>query len=476
MKNSCKRCSSAAFIIVWSLYSVLPAYACSTFMLKKDKVLIYAHNLNQPGIDVPGMIFINKRGIFKRGRTWNELFTKNRSNPSDYYWISRYGSVTFNAFGRDFPDGGMNETGLYIWEMSEQADYPQNDSLPKLMHMNWMQYILDNTSSLDEAINCASQFEIDGWGWHYFIGDGQGNCASVAFKDGEIIIHRGDRMPVPALFNEPYERELELLKYFQGFGGQYNPDLQDKKVPRFVKTAVMIRDFDLGQDAVEFTVKALENLTVNEPPKWSVIFDVYQKDVYFKTEKNPGLKYFSMKQFDFSNRFPVKILDINPSRQAGEVSDLFREYSTAHMENFLQSLPLPDDFFTRGGLTKDEFVNRFAKHHLSVNEPESQFFSGTWKTTMPANERDDSQIQWELKLWCENEAVWGNISNSKGYVTNTPIEHLQLRNYTLSFTYRTDTQQTMVEAIANIDGEHMQLNLNGIESRIGSYDLFRVKH
>jgi choloylglycine hydrolase len=27
-------------------------------------------------------------------------------------WISKYGSITFNQYGREFPTGGMNEKGL----------------------------------------------------------------------------------------------------------------------------------------------------------------------------------------------------------------------------------------------------------------------------------------------------------------------------------------------------------------------------
>jgi len=54
----------------------------------------------------------------------------------------------------------MNEVGLYIWEMNADFDdYPKNDSLPKLNQMNWMQYILDNYSTTEEAIQCASGFD-----------------------------------------------------------------------------------------------------------------------------------------------------------------------------------------------------------------------------------------------------------------------------------------------------------------------------
>ena len=198
--------------------------ACSTFMLHAGDSLVFGHNLNENGIDVPGLVFINKRGTFKTGRTWSEIINKDGSNPSSLTWISRYGSVTFNVFGRDFPDGGMNEAGLYIWEMSETAEYPQNDDLPKLMHMNWMQFVLDSYSTIDEVIQSAHEIEIDGWDWHFFVGDGRGKCASIAFADGGVVVHKDSSMPVPALFNEPYDREMEVLGFFQGFGGDYPVD------------------------------------------------------------------------------------------------------------------------------------------------------------------------------------------------------------------------------------------------------------
>jgi len=81
----------------------------------------------------------------------------------------------------------MSEAGLYIWETNEDADYPEDTGLPKLDQMNWMQYILDTGSSLDEAVQAAHDIEVSGWGWHYFMGDPRGNCAAVAFINGEVM-------------------------------------------------------------------------------------------------------------------------------------------------------------------------------------------------------------------------------------------------------------------------------------------------
>jgi len=355
--------------------------ACSTFKLQKGNELIYGHNLNQGDIGVPGLIFINKRGIFKSGRTWSELTTKERLNPSSHCWISRYGSVTFNCFGRDFADGGMNEVGLYIWEMNEDGDYPKNDSLPKLYELNWMQYILDNYSTAEEAIQCASEIEIEGPGKHFFVGDAQGNCAAVAFIDGKIVVNQDQTMPVPGLFNTPYNRELELLKYYKGFGGLYEPVLNDHRVPRFVKTAVMIRDYKPAQDIVEYGFEMLDTLMVYDVPEWSIIFDVPKRHVYFKTRINPEIKSLSMDEIDFSNNSPVLILNMD-IKKGGDVSDQFHPYTNEEMRDFTEKLIfpiLPEEAFTRGGITLDEYLERTSTHSDAAASTEKQYFEGVWK-------------------------------------------------------------------------------------------------
>ena len=105
------------------------ANACSTFMLENGDELLFGHNLEQGNSQVPGLIFVNKRNTFKQGRTLSELMTPGGSDPSSEKWISRYGSVTFSVFGKDLIDGGMNEEGLYIWEMTYQLTRKiENDS------------------------------------------------------------------------------------------------------------------------------------------------------------------------------------------------------------------------------------------------------------------------------------------------------------------------------------------------------------
>jgi len=89
-------------------------------------------------------------------------------------------------------------------------------------------------------------------------------------------------MPVPALFNESYDRELELFRYFEGFGGSYPVELDNMNTPRFAKTAVMLRDFNPNVEPVEYGFSILNSLTVAETPKWSVLVDYPSQMVYSK--------------------------------------------------------------------------------------------------------------------------------------------------------------------------------------------------
>jgi choloylglycine hydrolase len=420
------------------------------------------------------MIFINKRGVFKNGRTFSEMINKDKKNPSDFSWISRYGSVSFNNFGKDFPDGGINEVGLYIWEMNEEANFPKNKKLPKLMHMNWIQYVLDNCLTLDDAIQSASSFQLDDGGmtWHYFISDATGNCAALAFIEGKVKVNRGENMPVPGLFNTPYDREMELLRYYKGFGGLYDIELNNPDVPRFVKTAALLRDYQPAMSAVEYGLGMLKNISVYDEPEWSVIIDASRRDVYFKTRLNPEVKHFSMGNIDFSNSNPVQILDMD-IKEKGDVINRFKPYSNEVFKSFMESklIPLlPKEFFGVGGLTKEEFVDRFTTHGDKAVIPENQYFAGVWKTKPAVTEND---LEFELKVITNKDAVSGEIVFIKGE-PGYPIDHINLIGNKLTFTYK-NKRGYLREVVSTINNEKLSLHIKTTEGDAGQHILYRQK-
>ncbi|MDT8394701.1 MAG: linear amide C-N hydrolase [Bacteroidales bacterium] len=84
------------------------AQACTTFTINDGKGnIVFGRNFDFPvGM---GHIEVNYRGVHKTA------FVRPPEVP--VAWVSKYGSITFNQIGREFPYGGMNEAGLVVEQM-----------------------------------------------------------------------------------------------------------------------------------------------------------------------------------------------------------------------------------------------------------------------------------------------------------------------------------------------------------------------
>ncbi|MCK4890268.1 MAG: hypothetical protein KAS97_10080, partial [Candidatus Aminicenantes bacterium] len=124
-------------VIIFVRSSSIQLHSCSTFMLNKGNHRIVGHNLDS-GKHKPGLVIINKRGVQKSSMSWQELaYGKKIPNPS-IDWVSKFGSITFAKY-RDFPDGGVNEEGLFIVEMSlVGTKFPVDKKKTAIFMMLWM--------------------------------------------------------------------------------------------------------------------------------------------------------------------------------------------------------------------------------------------------------------------------------------------------------------------------------------------------
>lgn len=469
--------NSAVALLLLALLIPSSLSACSSFKFQRGNEFFYGHVLDEPGMRIPGVIYINKRGVFKTGRSFEEMFTNPPAAPyfselvprSELCWISRFGSITASGWGRDFPDGGFNEAGLFIWEMSlVGTKYPKNDTLPKLMKMNWMQFVLDNCATLDEAIATTREIEINGWQWHYFVGDGRGDCATIEFIDGEVVVHRDEALPIPALFNQTYERDLSYLPYFKGFGGTYEPDFDDFRVPRMVKTAIMLRDYDPARNnGLDYAKELLWNVG-NKPYKWGVLIDVNRKMIYFRTEPNLEWKSFSYANIDFSNSGPVLTLQIDQEK-GGDVLSRFHPQQDSEVEKVLLEFGLPDDFFSYFGITREGFARRFSTAYHDAENPERHYFAGVWKGELPGTNDKGEKEPFMLELKAQGSNVTGSV-NFKG--KNYPIEHINLIDKELTFTFRADDGNIFIPK-CHIDGNSLDVSLRRTERFIGEFSLVK---
>jgi len=129
--------------------SASAALACTTFCFQENGQWIFGRSLDWQ-IE-HGHIMINKRGVTKA--------SESEVNP--VRWTSRYGSLTFNQYGREYPMGGLNEAGLIIENMwLEGTEYPHPDERPELSELMWVQYHLDRSASGEEGIASDERIRI----------------------------------------------------------------------------------------------------------------------------------------------------------------------------------------------------------------------------------------------------------------------------------------------------------------------------
>jgi len=347
--------------------AVSPAFPCQTFMLKKGNSLTVGHNLGNPPGDIPGAVVINKRGVHKKAVSFAEILSgKPAANPS-LEWVSKYGSVTFNPFCRDFPDGGMNEAGLFIGEMSLDAtEFPVDESKPRMFMILWIQYVFDNFETVDQVVQSAHDLMIDGWTWHFFTADRQGNAAVIEFLDSTVTVYQGDDLPLPVLCNRRYAREVENLGMCKGFGGDSLIDLSNNEQPRFLHAAVMLRDYDPERDAaIDYSFKILEQFDRGNT-QWTFVCDLNSLTAYWRTATSPRIKTLDLDNFDLSCDTPVRMLSIQANLE-GNVEKHFEDYTPARNRKFVEDamrtlgeLMDIEELFTSGGSTIEEVMTRLA--------------------------------------------------------------------------------------------------------------------
>jgi len=269
------------------------------------------------------LIMVNKRGVAKTALT--------QDNPAS--WVSKYGSITFNQYGREFPLGGMNETGLVIEIMwLEQTEYPFPDSRKALSDLQWVQYQLDNCSTIDEVIASDAEVRITvrrAVPLHFLLCDRTGNAAVIEFLEGEMIVYAGRDLPVSALTNNTYAYSLRLLEKYGGDETAEPFASANNSLKRFVWAGEGIKLWNPGGGVspVDYAFGILEKVSVN-PTVFSIAYDVGNGRIYYRCKSNPAIRYIDFDRFDYSCEKPVKILDIIAG-EAGNVTGLFRDYTYA---------------------------------------------------------------------------------------------------------------------------------------------------
>jgi choloylglycine hydrolase len=276
---------------------------------------------------------VNKRNMRKRALSLD-------SDDKPAQWTSLYGSVTFHQHGRELPLGGINEKGLVVeilW--LDDTEYPDWDNRPTVTELQWIQYQLDKSSSLEEAVSAAKQIRVTKAyaDVHYFICDKGGSCGTFEFLDGELVMYFGSKLPFPGLTNTPYFDSLDFLREHKGFGGSKKIPAGFESLDRFVRLAHLVQHSNPLPRfrAIDTVLGALGSVRDPDSWRWNIAYELNHSRIHIRQSRDKKLRSISWKDFDFSCSKAVRVFDMG-SPEVVNITSAFKDYSTQFNKDLVE--------------------------------------------------------------------------------------------------------------------------------------------
>ncbi len=340
-------------VLIFILVLAIPSFAlpCTTFFLSNGDTKIFGRNYDfQIG---KGLLIVNKKNISKESPLdRNNNFAK---------WISKYGSITFNQFGKEYPMGGMNEAGLVVELMwMDGTEYPEADTRPSVNTLLWIQYQLDNASTVQEVIDLDSKIRISKSSVpiHYLIADKNGNSAAIEFINGKMVYHTQGDLPFKVLTNDFYSASVDYVSKYKDFGGDKEFVSNPTSLSRFAHTCKLIKEYDFtgGIKPVDYSFNVLNEVTQPGSTQWSIVYDLNKAKIYFRTKESAKIKNIEFSGLDFNCTSGAKVFDINTNSD-GNVNSFLTDYSTQINFDLIKYSFLNVDFLKE---TSEETMKAFS--------------------------------------------------------------------------------------------------------------------
>lgn len=262
-----------------------------------------------------GYVTVNKKNVKKTALAINPI-----EKPAT--WTSKYGSTTFNQYGQEFPLSGINEKGLAVeilW--LDETEYPAMDSRKSINELQWVQYQLDNFESVAELVANVEKIRIASVQApvHYMSCDSTAACATIEFLEGKAVVHTGETLPYKLITNDTYERSVQTLKNFEGFGGTEAIPQSMKSLDRFVRAASLAKS---QAPSISNVFRILASVKQGGYSVWNIVYNLSLGEVSFRTHAKPRIRQFDSRKFDYSCKNPVMALDIQEDLE-GDVTQSF---------------------------------------------------------------------------------------------------------------------------------------------------------
>src|SRR6188768_1320778 len=306
--------------VIAILFIFLPisfSHACTTFFINKNGQMIFGRNYDW--VTDAGIVCTNLKGLSKK--------SMKIENGETISWVSKYGSITFNQYGKEFPTGGMNEKGLVVELMwLDETEYPAADKRPAIGVLQWIQYQLDNCITIEEIIATDKKLRISPTGTtplHYLVADANGKVATIEFLNGKMVVHKGSDLSFPVLTNNTYDESVRSVKNSSSNG--------NNSLERFGEACKMIQQLNTNNTTkplTDYAFDILGEVAQGDFTKWSIVYDITNKTIQFKTNRFKQIKTISFSAFDFNCSSTAKVWDMN-QKGSGNINSLFENFNTS---------------------------------------------------------------------------------------------------------------------------------------------------
>lgn len=317
-------------------------YACTRVVYQgPNGTILTARSMDWKG-DIPANLWIFPRGIERNGE----------AGLTSIKWKSKYGSLVTSSWDIASSDG-MNEKGLagnLLWlAESVYPKFAKDKDKPGLAVSLWLQYVLDNFATVEEAVVALRKEEfvvtsshIPGTEIfatvHLSLSDKTGDNAIFEYIDGKLVVHH-DRSYVTMTNSPIFDEQLAINTYWKGIPGTTMLPGTNRAADRFVRASYYINAIpktDNTRVAISSVFGVIRNCSVplgisspTEPnissTRWRTVADHKNLVYYFDNVLNPNVVWVEFSKIDFSEKGKVKKLSLdNNENYSGESSMNFK--------------------------------------------------------------------------------------------------------------------------------------------------------
>ncbi len=345
-----------------------------------------------------GFIRFSPAGIAKQAQ-----YTPDKKDQA-YSWTSKYSSVIFNAyFDKSGPEkgnafytagvDGINTEGLKVGSyFLEDSIFPVPKGEKVLDAGDLLEYLLDNFKSVEEAVKDieSNKYVVTELPTnliiiklHFYLHDVSGASAIVEFLHGKVNIIRNPK--ISALTNLPYKASLSALRGDCELRGTNEMPCGNDAIARFVRAAYYLKKLPNLKDTTTainsgFSIAQIPAVPLgftNVNTKWTIVTDIKNRCVYFRTFTNPNIASINLKQLA-SRAKVASDIDLLRTDLTGDISNMF----TTEERFSLATVPRAPNYGDKEAWAKLPSKINMKVADVFFVHPTTYFFPNSWNESI----------------------------------------------------------------------------------------------